>query len=293
MTDKVFWQTVFETLEERHWGGIQVLSANALPGGCISRSSQIVTDCGVYFGKRNVASAASMFTAEAFGLREMRSVNAFRVPRSIAAGSLTEGAYHLLEWIQFGKQTAASGFALGKGLAGLHKKDGGRFGWGIDNHLGSTPQVNEWSTDWLGFFRRNRLEYQFERAKEKGFQFSGERPLLERLELLFEDYEPRPSLIHGDLWNGNVGFGVDGRPVIFDPACYYGDREAEFGIIELFGGFPSSFYDGYQSEWPLDSGFKTRLPVYKLYHQLNHLNLFGGSYALGVEETIQAVNSRL
>jgi fructosamine-3-kinase len=163
-----------------------------------------------------------------------------------------------------------------------------RFGWESDNWIGLSPQKNAWDDDWPGFFWEFRLAPQLQRAgllKESS-------SFLSRLERLFQQYKPIPSLLHGDLWSGNVGFTQEG-PVIFDPAVYYGDREADIAMTELFGGFPDEFYSEYKKELPLDRGYETRKHLYNLYHLLNHLNLFGSGYRAQVDATLRLLRDAL
>ncbi|MFA7388288.1 MAG: fructosamine kinase family protein, partial [Thiohalobacteraceae bacterium] len=166
-------------------------------------------------------------------------------------------------------------------LAAMHRTTRTQFGWYRDNTIGSTPQINTPDSDWISFWRDRRLGFQLDLAARNGWggelQRLGER-LLVSVGALFQDYRPRPSLLHGDLWSGNHGYLADGCPVIFDPALYYGDREADVAMTELFGGFGADFYAGYRSSWPLDAGYVVRRQLYNLYHVLNHLNLFGGGY---------------
>jgi fructosamine-3-kinase len=164
---------------------------------------------------------------------------------------------------------------MGSMLARAHSRPGPRFGWHRDNYIGSSPQQNGWCDDWAEFWRERRLRPQLERA--------GLRANLDRL---LEGHKPQPSLLHGDLWSGNVGFTKDG-PVVFDPAVYYGDREADLAMTELFGGFSREFYDAYQEVLPLDAGYEKRKHLYNLYHLLNHLNLFGGGYLGQVKSTLR------
>jgi fructosamine-3-kinase len=164
-------------------------------------------------------------------------------------------------------------------LANAHRRPGPRFGWSRDNYIGSTPQANAWCDDWAEFWRDRRLRPQLELAASKGFDV--EMPSLH----LLENHEPQPSLLHGDLWSGNAGFTAQG-PVVFDPAVYYGDREADLAMTELFGGFPREFYDAYRKEWPVDEGYARRKHLYNLYHLLNHLNLFGAGYLGRVRQTL-------
>jgi fructosamine-3-kinase len=180
--------------------------------------------------------------------------------------------------------------ALGRNLARLHRVTARRHGWDRDNTIGSTPQINTPADDWIAFWRERRLSFQLKLAASKGhaarLSASGER-LIEKLPAFFEGYTPVPSLLHGDLWSGNAAMDADGKPVIFDPAVYYGDREADLAMTELFGGFPHSFYAAYRTEYPLDAGYETRKQLYNLYHVLNHLNLFGGGYGAQAERMIE------
>jgi fructosamine-3-kinase len=168
-------------------------------------------------------------------------------------------------------------------LAELHRHAGERFGFDADNFIGGSPQKNDWHNeyDWPRFYADQRLRPQLSRAIGNGMERTlaaqGE-SLAERLSAFFLNYRPRPSLLHGDLWGGNASALPDCTPVIFDPAVYYGDREADVAMSELFGGFPESFYAGYREAWPLDSGYETRKTLYNLYHVLNHFNLFGAGY---------------
>ena len=178
--------------------------------------------------------------------------------------------------------------ALARMLAKLHRTTGPRFGWSSDNWIGLSPQKNAWSDDWAGFFWEFRLAPQLQRAglsKEGSFV-----PV--RMKSFFGKYEPEPSLLHGDLWSGNVAFTPDG-PVIFDPAVYFGDREADLAMTELFGGFPDSFYEAYNREFPLEAGYGRRKHLYNLYHLLNHLNLFGSGYLGQVRETLRLLRDGL
>jgi len=169
----------------------------------------------------------------------------------------------------------------GRRLAALHRHTGDGFGWHRDNTIGATPQPNDAAGDWIDFYRHRRLAFQLSLAARRGLGrralAKGER-ILDRLPGFFPGYRPDPSLLHGDLWGGNYGY-ADGQPVLFDPAVYHGDREADLAMTELFGGFPAEFHAAYRETWPLDPGYPVRRTLYNLYHVLNHYNLFGGGYA--------------
>ncbi len=232
------------------------------------------------FRKQGPPSALAMFEAEADGLAELKKAGAVRVPEVYDVGTDADGAYIEMERFELkrgGKRDAAT---LGEGLAMLHRHLAALHGWHRDNTIGPTPQHNPQTDDWLAFFRTHRLQFQLDLAARNGYagelRDRGNR-LAERLGDLFAGHDPTPSLLHGDLWAGNWGV-ADGVPVIFDPAVYYGDRETDIAMTQLFGGFGGAFYREYERAWPLAAGSAERLELYKLYHVLNHLNLFGSGY---------------
>ncbi|HCU52875.1 MAG TPA: hypothetical protein DIC36_00855 [Gammaproteobacteria bacterium] len=261
-------------------------------GGCINTTEVLLGQDQQYFVKLNSAAQLHMFEAEAAGLREMETSNTIRVPTPICTGEAGGQAFLVLEFLDLcGRGGAATDRALGEQLAALHRTRAEHFGWWRDNTIGSTPQINTRENDWVSFYREHRLRYQLELASDNGgpqLLRRGE-TLLEALPDFFTDYQPVPSLLHGDLWGGNHGALRDGTPVIFDPAVYFGDRETDMAMTELFGGFGSGFYAAYREEWPLDPGYRVRKDLYNLYHVLNHFNLFGGGYAGQAVRLIQSL----
>lgn len=240
------------------------------------------------FVKTNLASARDMFEAEADGLRALEAAGGIRVPHPLAVGTSGDQAYIVMEWLVL--QGRGDWAAMGDGLAIIHRSCAERYGWHRDNTIGSTHQPNSRSGDWADFLARQRLGFQLELAAKAGaggtLIDAGQR-LQEALPALFSGYQPVPSLLHGDLWSGNVAFDGSGNPVIFDPAVYYGDRESDLAMTELFGGFPDAFYRAYESAWPLEPGYAIRRDLYQLYHVLNHGNLFGGGYWRQAETMIR------
>ena len=237
-----------------------------------------------------------MFAAEAAGLQALAEAACIRTPQVLCYAASGAQAWLVCEYIAFGHEQPGSAAILGEQLAALHRHHAGGFGWFRDNTIGSTRQQNKQLSNWVDFFRSNRLGYQFTLGQQRGFASS----LLQRLELLmagmdafFVAYTPQPSLLHGDLWSGNYAFDLDAQPVIFDPAVYYGDREADIAMTELFGGFSEECYSAYQQAWPLDCGYGVRRELYNLYHILNHANLFGGSYASQAESMIDRLLAEL
>jgi protein-ribulosamine 3-kinase len=232
------------------------------------------------FRKSGPPASLPMFEAEAEGLRELAAAEAVRVPEVLDVGEDANGAYIELEFLPLTRPDNDCMRRFGAQLARLHRVTADSFGWHRDNTIGPTPQPNTRHSHWPSFFRDQRLRHQLTLAARKGYggeiQVLG-RKLAEGIGYLFRDYEPVPSLLHGDLWAGNWGM-VDGHPVIFDPAVHYGDRECDLAMTRLFGGFGNAFYAAYEEAWPLAKGAEERVALYQLYHVLNHLNLFGGGY---------------
>ena len=256
-----------------------ISAAEPVSGGCIHRCYRGERDGRAVFLKLNEARFADAFGAEADGLRALRAADC-RAPEPIASGTAGASAYLLLEFLEL--RASGDFTALGTMLAALHRSQGERCGWARDNYIGSTPQQNGWGESWAAFWRERRLEPQLALAASNGYRIDV--PPVWRL---LEQHEPAPSLLHGDLWSGNAGFLPDGAPVLFDPAVYYGDREADLAMTELFGGFPPAFYAAYNGAWPLAPGYNERKQLYNLYHLLNHLNLFGGGYLAQVRGVLR------
>jgi fructosamine-3-kinase len=259
-------------------------------GGSINEAYRLEgTDGSRYFLKLNDVQHLPMFIAEISGLNAIAATDTIRVPRPIAHGSAGNQSYLLMEYLQLGSR--GNTMLLGEQLAALHRCTGNSFGFAQDNFIGTTPQPNGWPSeqkdDWIDFWREHRLGFQLRLAAQNGngvhLQRLGEK-LLDALPAFFVGYRPQPSLLHGDLWGGNHAYLPDGTPVIFDPAIYYGDRECDLAMTELFGGYPTDFYATYNSAYPLDAGYAMRRNLYNLYHILNHANLFGGGYVRQAEQ---------
>lgn len=276
------WVQIAEKISDASGTDFQLQTMTNIGGGCINQAVKLSDGDRSYFVKTNDPSSESMFQAERDGLADLRAPGCLRVPAPVAEGKAGGVAFLVLEYISMTSLSERGWSRLGRGLALLHAGTEGSHGWYRENTIGSTPQINHRTADWVAFWRECRLGYQLKLAARNGLDGStirqGER-LLDHLAVFFEHYEPQPSLLHGDLWSGNVAADENGEPVLFDPAVYYGDRETDIAMSELFGRFNPKFYEAYQSEWPLDSGYGKRKRLYQLYHVLNHYNLFGGGYA--------------
>ncbi len=274
-------------------GSFRIERTTPVAGGCIHRCFILEGGGRRYFAKTNDRSALDSFAAEADGLAALAAAGA-RVPAPLCRGQADEHAFLVLEHLELrGNGDYA---ALGRSLAAVHSVHGEAFGWHRDNYIGRTAQLNRRSPSWSDFWREARLEPQLELARKNGLGRDlvgkGER-LAEALPRLLSQHAPAASLLHGDLWSGNAGFLADGAPVLFDPAVYWGDRETDLAMTELFGGFPRAFYSAYAEAGPLAQGYAVRKTLYNLYHVLNHANLFGGGFAAQAERMIERLLAEL
>jgi fructosamine-3-kinase len=261
-------------------------------GGCIhSAWCLALADGSRLFAKSGPSSSAlALLEAEADGLAALAAAadpQRLAVPAPLALGVVAGQAVLVLPWLEL---AGGDWRGLGAALANLHRRslesplaEGDRgaaaFGWTRDNRIGSSPQANGWGEDWGRFFTERRLAPQLERLAHGGHPLPGAEALLTSTPSWLAGHRPEPCLVHGDLWSGNAGVLADGRGAIFDPAAHRADREVDLAMAGLFGGFPAAFFEGYQGEWPLPSGYRSRVDLYNLYHLLNHANLFGGPYA--------------
>ncbi|TMH81651.1 MAG: fructosamine kinase family protein [Betaproteobacteria bacterium] len=274
-------------------GSFRIERTTPVAGGCVHRSFILEGGGRKYFAKINERSQFDSFAAEAEGLAALAAAGA-RVPAPLCRGQAHEHAFLVLEHLELrGNGDYA---ALGRSLAAVHSVHGAAFGWHRDNYIGRTAQLNRRSASWSDFWREARLGPQLELARKnrlgRDLVGKGER-LAEALPRLLSEHAPAASLLHGDLWSGNAGFLAGGAPVLFDPAVYWGDREADLAMTELFGGFPQAFYAAYAEVAPLAQGYAVRKTLYNLYHVLNHANLFGGGYAAQAKAMIERLLAEL
>jgi protein-ribulosamine 3-kinase len=290
------WQPIVEQIEIATSSVFKLENARSLTGGDINSAYCLYGVGKSYFVKLNRVEALAMFAAEAAGLAELAATRTVRIPSPVVHGKTAAHAFLVLEYIEFGLSSKASNRLFGQQLALLHQQPQPNFGWHRDNTIGSTPQPNTRNDDWVEFWRTQRLQHQFHLAAAKGYrghlQAKGEQ-LCDELASFFGGYHPQPTLLHGDLWGGNAATDTQGNPVMFDPACYYGDREADLAMTELFGGFSPDFYAAYREIYPVDQGYGTRKMLYNLYHILNHLNLFGSGYLRQAENMMGSLLSEI
>jgi fructosamine-3-kinase len=273
------WETISADIGAATGRRAALRRQEAVSGGCINQALRVEYGDTSYLVKLSGAGQLDMFAAEALGLRELRQCCELRIPEPVCVGSDEQSSFLVMEYLNLGGVGDAA--VLAAGLANMHRVTRPEFGWVRDNTIGSTPQINTPADDWIDFWRDNRLKFQLDLAALNGaggrLQGRGEQ-LLAEFPQLFSGYTPAASLLHGDLWGGNQAFTRSGEPALYDPAVYYGDREADIAMTELFGGFGRDFYAAYREHYPLDAGYAVRKRLYNLYHILNHFNMFGGGY---------------
>ena len=278
--------------------GCAVVAQAPLGGGCINQAWRLeLADGRSVFAKTNAAAALPMLEAELNGLQQLahHAPAALVIPEPLAWGVAGDRAVLLLSWLQLagspGAAAESAWFQCGQALAQLHRSSAGSapaqgFGAAADNFIGSAPQPNGWRSDWGVFFAECRLASQLAWAASRGEPLRGARELLELVPRWLSGYHCEPALVHGDLWCGNAGLLSNGCSTIFDPACFWGDREVDLAMAQLFGGFPKAFFSGYKDVWPLEPGAKGRVALYNLYHLLNHANLFEGGWGRQAQTSI-------
>ena len=254
----------------------------------------VQTDAGAFFIKCFEEASYAPFAAEQKSLLTMMATHTIAVCAPLASGTLERHglapmSYLILQHIPLAVH--GDWFSAGQQLAQLHKHTSDK-GYGFEGTTwcGETPQDNRWRDNWADFFLQQRLQPQFSRLADQGVRIARQQQALEAAYRLLREHQPDASLLHGDLWSGNIGFNPDrdlSYPVLFDPASYYGDAEADLAMTELFGRFPKSFYDGYQSITAIDDGYRQRAGIYQLYHLLNHALMYGGSYVAQAESLIR------
>ena len=288
------WHQIEQELTALQGHQFKITEKRSIGGGSINHAYRISNGSQDFFLKTNSSDLYFMFAAEARALQVLSESQTITVPEPVAHGIEGNESFFVMTWVDMSGRPDSRLFA--RQLAALHSVTSDRFGFFIDNSIGSTLQPNGWMTDWVEFWQNQRIGHQLELAKRNGF---GHRlydrgiRLNERADELLGVHCPTPSLLHGDLWSGNWAGDSEGRPVIFDPASYYGDSEADLAMMELFGGPGREFFSVYNSVRPIEPGYDVRKTLYNLYHILNHANLFGSSYAMQAERMIDSLLAEL
>jgi protein-ribulosamine 3-kinase len=276
-------------LAKEFGNGFSLNSFSFSSGGCVSNGGKLQTSDGDFFLKWNDAKKfPGMFKAESRGLQLLKETKSFYIPKVMLVDEADGLQYLLMSFTQEGKKTNIFWEELGRGLAHLHQRSNSQFGLDHDNYIGSLRQRNTQCDSWITFFESERIRPQMKLAEDSQLMNDSLKKEMEQLltrlpDLLAED---KPSLLHGDLWSGNLMTTSNGRPSLIDPAVYFGHREVDLAMTKLFGGFKERFYESYQEAFPLEPGYEQRMEIYNLYPLLVHVNLFGGAYLMQLRQTV-------
>lgn len=284
-------QQLFEKILAQTFGQqMSVDKYTFVSGGCINNTVCIESQRVKYFLKWHNSAPDNMFEAEAKGLELLRKAGTITIPEVFGQGNVDGTDYLIMEYIDSAPKAPQYWQHFGRALAEMHQQStNSEYGLDHNNYIGRLPQHNEPFDNWIKFFIEKRLEVQLQLAKKKGLIEDSLVEKFRRFYPLLPDLLPEEpaSLLHGDMWSGNVMIGSDGMVCLMDPAVYYGNREIEISFTQMFGGFDRSFYDAYYEAFPLQYGFDQRVDIYNLYPYLVHVNLFGPSYLSGVTRVLK------
>ncbi|MEZ8823831.1 fructosamine kinase family protein [Vibrio amylolyticus] len=286
------WQALTEQLSDTLMFNFTIVERTKVKGGDISECYMITDGEQRYFVKTNERSFINKYLIESDNIKSLRATSTVYIPELILTGTSKDHSFIVLNYLSTKPlDDDKNSYKFGTQLAELHLwGEQKEFGYDRDNYIGSTLQPNKWDRKWHRFFAEQRIGWQLQLCREKGIELVNIAEFTETVKNLLSNHKPRPSLLHGDLWHGNVANSAFG-PICYDPACYWGDRECDIAMTELFGGFQPEFYQGYESVLPLDFGYSERKDIYNLYHLLNHYNQFGGHYLDEAETLIKNILS--
>ena len=293
------WQFISEQISE-HSGHLFVCqNRQPVAGGDTHQCAVIRDDSQRYFVKYRTLTSVdnTELDAEADGLKALANAACIRTPKVICYGVLEEEhqlhEYLVMQYLKLSQSASEDWLTCGKQLAHLHRTTSGpEYGWPRNNYIGRSVQVNTATDSWATFFAESRIGAMLELLARQGHVWCNIDVCTTQIYHFLQGYQPQPSLLHGDLWSGNLGFHHH-QPVLFDPAVYFGDRETDVAMTELFGRLPDAFYEGYNAIWALDEGYRSRRKLYQLYHILNHAVLFGGHYLQAAQDDIVQLNQQL
>ncbi|MGI2880386.1 fructosamine kinase family protein [Vibrio furnissii] len=284
------WQAIAQQLSDTLMFQFDITEKDKINGGDLHECYMISDGRERYFVKLNQREHLPQYELEAENLRVLRESSTVSVPELVLVGTSKSHAFIILNYLPTKPlDDATNSFKFGVQLAQLHQwGDQKEYGFDVDNFIGNIVQPNQWAKKWSLFFAEQRVGWQLQLLKEKGIELVNINEFVELVKQRLANHSPRPSLLHGDLWHGNVANSAFG-PICYDPACYWGDRECDIAMTELFGGFQPDFYQGYESVLPLDFDYGERKDIYNLYHILNHYNHFGGHYLAEADKLVKKI----
>ncbi|MEH8021043.1 fructosamine kinase family protein [Rheinheimera metallidurans] len=280
------WQAVTDHINSELESNFIIEHKIQLSGGNVNAAYHVTGNGQQFFVKINLRQQLEQFETEVLSLRTLQRTKCIRVPNPICSGLTVDKSFIVLEYLPFGGDTTNGWHNLAQDLAALHQQQQAVYGFDWDNSLATNTQPNKWQPNWSVFFSEQRIGWQLQLLHEQGLGFGKVDEIVEKTRQRLQGYQPKASLLHGDFWRGNLGF-IGDMPAIFDPACYYGDRETDIAFSTLFGRLPDAFYQSYQQHYPLDKNYEQRKDLYNLYHVLNHANLFRGAYLIQAQELIK------
>lgn len=283
------WPYIASQISEATGTSFRILDKQPLTGGENNQAFRVSDDNASFFVKLNDRARLDMFRAEWSSLERLSATETVRIPRPVCCGTTLGSSFLVLELLVWGEADEQDWHMFGRQLAHLHLSHSQpMYGADEDNYLGINLQPNAWHKKWATFFAEQRIGWQLKLLEEKGIRFGDIEEIVAVIKLRLANHHPRASLLHGDLWRGNLGF-CEHQGVLFDPASYFGDRETDLALTELFGQFPRVFYQGYDAVWPREEGYAERRDIYNLYHQLNHVCLFGEPYAGQAKDSLYRI----
>lgn len=283
------WQSIEKEITSAIGESFSIKHKQLVTGGDINLCYWLSDYQHNFFIKLNDKSRLQQFDCEAYSLGQIKQLNTIACPEVITTGTTLDKSYLVLEYIPFNHSDVKNWRVFGQQLAQMHQQSShGQFGWQHDNFIGNTIQPNAWQSNWRTFFSEQRIGWQLQLLAEKSIKLGDIEFIIKACHDALLHHQVSPCLVHGDLWLGNVGFSED-NVFIYDPASYFGDREVDIAMTELFGHMPNEFYQGYQDTYPLDKGYDQRKLIYNFYHTLNHANLFGGVYIDQAKATLTRV----
>lgn len=280
------WQALAEQISAEIQQDFQVAEKHLLPTQSGNLLYHIQGGQQQFFVKLNQREVLDSFETEALSLQALAQRHCLRTPAVICAGQTLDKAFLVLEYLPLTSDHPYGWQALGHQLAFLHQADDqAMYGFDWDNYLTSTMQPNQWQANWSTFFAEQRIGWMLQLLSEQQQTFGNIDQIVERVRQRLHGHQPKPCLLHGELIRSNVGF-LGEIPLVFDPACYFGDREADLACAALFNPLPDSFFAAYQQVNPLPEGYEARKPLYNLYHLLHHAYLSGGQYSEAAQQII-------
>ncbi|WP_394175428.1 fructosamine kinase family protein [Thalassotalea litorea] len=290
------WSAIADEISQTLKVELSFSEPEKVTGGDINASFRLTAGAQQFFVKTNTPSQLLNFQTEMYSLEHLSQGSDFIIPDVICCGESQDASFLVLQYLRLlphpaDEQQANENpwFTMGKTLAHMHQNNQqGEFGWSEDNFIGKTSQANPWQKNWSTFFAEQRLGVQLQELANRGIQLTNIDAFVSHCQQLLSHHHPKPCLLHGDLWQGNVGFTSKG-PSIYDPSCYYGDPEVDIAMTELFGKFPAAFYQGYQHISPLHKHYETRKSIYNAYHIFNHANLFAGIYLEQAKDIVASI----